>query len=85
MKMDTTTRVQILDEIDCISHCTNTLGKGMNPIILPPESFSLRFIFVSHSYNVHPSNSLVVSHQIMKFADSQVVTITGRQIASRRS
>ena len=30
------TRVQILDETDCISHCTNTLGKGMNPIILPP-------------------------------------------------
>ena len=28
--------VQILDETDCISHCTNTLGKGMNPIILPP-------------------------------------------------
>ena len=21
---------------DCISHNTNTLGKGMNPIILPP-------------------------------------------------
>ena len=34
--MDTATRVQILDETDCISHCTNTLGKGMNPIILPP-------------------------------------------------
>ena len=33
--MDPTTRVQILDETDCISHCTNTLGKGMNPIILP--------------------------------------------------
>ena len=32
----TATRVQILDEIDCISHSTNTLGKGMNPIILPP-------------------------------------------------
>ena len=30
------TRVQILDETDCISHYTNTLGKGMNPIILPP-------------------------------------------------
>ena len=29
-------RVQILDETDCISHSTNTLGKGMNPIILPP-------------------------------------------------
>ena len=29
-------RVQILDETDCISHNTNTLGKGMNPIILPP-------------------------------------------------
>ena len=27
--------VQILDEIDCISHSTNTLGKGMNPVILP--------------------------------------------------
>ena len=22
--------------IDCISHSTNTLGKGMNPNILPP-------------------------------------------------
>ena len=34
--MDTATRVQILDETDCISHCTNILGKGTNPIILPP-------------------------------------------------
>ena len=34
--MDTATRVQILGETDCISHSTNTLGKGMNPIILPP-------------------------------------------------
>ena len=34
--MDTVTRVQILDKTDCISHSTNTLGKGMNPIILPP-------------------------------------------------
>ena len=25
-----------LDEADCISHSTNTLGKGTNPIILPP-------------------------------------------------
>ena len=25
-----------LDEADCISHSTNTLGKGMNPIILSP-------------------------------------------------
>ena len=33
--MDTATRVLILDETDCISHSTNTLGKGMNPIILP--------------------------------------------------
>ena len=24
------------DETDCISHSTNTLGKGMNQIILPP-------------------------------------------------
>ncbi len=30
------TRVQILDETDYISHSTNTLGKGMNQIILPP-------------------------------------------------
>ena len=35
-EMDTATRVQILDETDCISHSTNILGKGMNPIILPP-------------------------------------------------
>ena len=24
-----------LDETDCVSHSINTLGKGMNPIILP--------------------------------------------------
>ena len=30
------TQVQILDETDFISHCTNTLEKGMNPIILRP-------------------------------------------------
>ena len=30
------TQVQILDKTDCISHSTNTLGKAMNPIILPP-------------------------------------------------
>ena len=34
--MDTAIGVQILNETDCISHCTNTLGKGKNPIILPP-------------------------------------------------
>ena len=36
MVIDTATRVQILDKTDCISHSTNTLGIGMNPIILPP-------------------------------------------------
>ena len=30
------TRVQILDEAVYIVHSTNTLGKGMNPTILPP-------------------------------------------------
>ena len=44
-EMDTATRVQILDEADSISHSTNTLGKGMNPIILlivgQTEFFSL--------------------------------------------
>ena len=34
--MDMVTRVQILDETDCISQSTNTIGKGTNPIILPP-------------------------------------------------
>ena len=33
--MDMATRVQILDETDCNSQSTNTLGKGMNRIILP--------------------------------------------------
>ena len=33
-EMDTVTRVQILDEIVCISLKAHTLGKGMNPIIL---------------------------------------------------
>ena len=35
-KKNQTKRVQIQDKTDCISHSTNTLGKGMNPIILPP-------------------------------------------------
>ena len=30
------TRDQILDESDCISRSTNTLGKGIIPNILPP-------------------------------------------------
>ena len=34
--MDMATQVQILDETDCISHSTNTLGKGRDLIILPP-------------------------------------------------
>ena len=33
--MNTATRVQILDDAVCISHSANTLGKGMNPTILP--------------------------------------------------
>ena len=35
-EMGTTTRVQIVEVTDCISHSTNNLGKGINPIILPP-------------------------------------------------
>ena len=35
-EMDTATRVQILEETNCISHSTNNLGKSMNLIILPP-------------------------------------------------
>ena len=34
--MDLATQVQILGEADCISHNSNTLGKGMNPVILLP-------------------------------------------------
>ena len=33
--MDTTTQVQIQDKSICISYSINTLGKGMNLIILP--------------------------------------------------
>ena len=29
-------RVQVLDQVDCISHSTDIHRKGMNPIILPP-------------------------------------------------
>ena len=35
---DTAKRVQIMDQANYISHSTNTLGKGMNPIILPPAT-----------------------------------------------
>ena len=36
LEMDTVTRVQILDEIVCISLCTYILGEGIDSIILPP-------------------------------------------------
>ena len=36
LDMDTVTRVQIWGEADCILHVTNTLRKGLNPIIFPP-------------------------------------------------
>ena len=36
LEIDTASQVQILDESVCISHCTNTLKKGMNPITLSP-------------------------------------------------
>ena len=39
--MDTAKRVQILDETDCILHCTNTLGKGMGKIVGQTRFFSL--------------------------------------------
>ena len=34
--MDMVTQVQILDIAVFISHSANSLGKGMNPTILPP-------------------------------------------------
>ena len=34
--MDTARQIQILNKSVCILHSINTLGKGMNPIILPP-------------------------------------------------
>ena len=36
--MDTLTRDQILDNTVGISHGANTLGKGVNPTILPPAT-----------------------------------------------
>ena len=42
--MDTVTRVQILDETDCIQHSSNTLRKSMDPIILPPTVGQTRFL-----------------------------------------
>ena len=34
--MNMATWIQILDEADCISHSTNTLGKDIDPIIFNP-------------------------------------------------
>ena len=42
MLVGTATRVQILNETDCISDFTNTLRKGMNLIILPPAMGKLK-------------------------------------------
>ncbi len=61
--MDTATRVQTLDEADCISHSTNTLGKGMNPIILPPlQCYNLLLSNDFSSFSAEGKLGLQVSH-----------------------
>ena len=35
--VDAVTRVKILDEVECILQSANILGKGMDPIIIPPD------------------------------------------------
>ena len=35
IELKTAIQVQIIDETVCLSHCANTLGKGMNLTILP--------------------------------------------------
>ena len=52
--MDTATRVQILDENDCISNCTNTLGRGMNPVIQP----SSKIVGHTRFFNLGEATSL---------------------------
>ena len=59
--MDTATRVQILDVTDCISHSTNTLGKGMNPIILPiqlPHQFFFFHLFLYKTFRVRKFSTI---------------------------
>ena len=59
--MDTATRVQILAATNCISHSTNTLGKGMNPIILPPAMGKIvgqtRFFSLGEATSLEEENS----------------------------
>ena len=43
-EMDMTTRVQILDVTVSFPQCANTLGRVMNPIILPPAVESATYI-----------------------------------------
>ena len=45
--MNTATQVQNLDKADCISHSTDTLEKGMNPMILPPTMDKLEGRLIS--------------------------------------
>ena len=37
MVSDTANWAQIQEKAICISNCANTLGKGINPAILPPS------------------------------------------------
>ena len=44
MEMDMANQVQILDKAVCLSYNANTLGKGMNPTILPQAMGKLNFL-----------------------------------------
>ena len=39
LELDTVTQVQILCEAVCISHSADTLGKSMNPTIVPKRKW----------------------------------------------
>ena len=53
--MDMVKWVQILDKAICISYGTNTIGKGMNPIILLP---AMVISWVDWLFNLGMANQL---------------------------
>ena len=56
--MDTATRVQILKEANCISHSTNTLGKGINPIIFPPAMGKCYYLPIAGFFSLGEATSI---------------------------
>ena len=64
------TQVQILDETACISRSAKSIGKGMNPTILPPAKGQIRLTVF---FKLGVANGLEKAKKLYSFAKELIL------------